>query len=75
MENGRTAEQAAEDAIRLVNSRMSVGYNAMGLVAIDSHGRIGAAHNSQNMCWAYITPELEEEPKVSLTAKIVKEQL
>ena len=75
MENGRTAEQAAEDAIRLVNSRMSVGYNAMGLIAIDSYGRIGAAHNSQNMCWAYITPEMEEEPKVSLTAKIVKEQL
>lgn len=75
MEEGRTAEQAAEDAIRLVNCRMSTGYNAMGLIAVDRRGRIGAAHNSQNMCWAYIRPEMGEEPKVSLTAKIVKEPL
>jgi hypothetical protein len=38
------------------------------------HGRIGAAHSSPNMCWAYITPDMKE-PKASLTAKIVKEHL
>jgi beta-aspartyl-peptidase (threonine type) len=74
MENGKTAQKAAEMAIKLVNTRLSSMYNAMGLIAIDFHGRIGAAHNSPNMCWAYMTPEMRE-PKSSLTAKIVKEHL
>jgi len=73
IENGKTAQEAAEDAIRLVMARMPSVYNAMGLVAIDAHGRIGAAHSSPNMCWAYITPEMKK-PKASLTAKIVKER-
>jgi beta-aspartyl-peptidase (threonine type) len=74
IENGKAAQEAAEAAIRLVNTRLSSMYNAMGLIAIDLHGRIGAAHNSPNMCWAYIAPEMKE-PKASLTAKIVKERL
>lgn len=71
MENGKTAEEAAEDGIRLVNERMPTGYNSMGLISIDTCGRIGAAHNSPNMCWAYLTPEMKQ-PVASLTAKIVK---
>lgn len=71
MENGKSAQDAAEMAVKLVNTRLSSGYHAVGLIAIDAHGRIGAAHNSPNMCWAYITPEMSE-PKASLTAKIVK---
>lgn len=74
MENGKVAQEAAEMAITLVNTRLSSIYNAMGLISIDAYGRIGAAHNSPNMCWAYITPEMRE-PKTSLTAKIVKEHL
>jgi beta-aspartyl-peptidase (threonine type) len=74
IENGKTCQEAAENAIRLVNTRMPSIYNAMGLIAIDRLGRIGAAHSSPNMCWAYITPEMKE-PKASLTAKIVKEPL
>ncbi|MGQ9507442.1 MAG: isoaspartyl peptidase/L-asparaginase family protein [Candidatus Bathycorpusculaceae bacterium] len=71
MENGKTAEQAVEMAINLVNKRLSSTYNSMGLIAIDTYGRIGAAHNSPNLCWAYITSEMKE-PLASLTAKIVK---
>jgi beta-aspartyl-peptidase (threonine type) len=71
MEDGKTAEQAAEQAIKLVNRRMSMIYNSMGLISIDAHGRAGAAHNSPNMCWAYMKPGMNE-PTVSLTAKIVK---
>lgn len=74
MENKKTAQEAAESAIRLVNTRLSSMYNATGLIAIDSHGRIGAAHNSPNLCWAYITPGMKG-PKASLTARIVKEPL
>jgi L-asparaginase / beta-aspartyl-peptidase len=74
MENGKTAQEAAENTIKLVNTRMPSIYNAMGLIAIDAHGRIGVAHSSPNMCWAYITPDMKE-PKASLTAKIVKEHL
>jgi beta-aspartyl-peptidase (threonine type) len=71
MESGKTAQEAVESAIELVNKRMPATYNHMGLVAVDLHGGIGAAHNSPNMCWTYLRPEMQE-PVASLTAKIVK---
>jgi len=74
MENGKTAQEAAELAIRLVNRKIPATYNHMGLISIDIHGRIGAAHNSPNLCWAYITSETQK-PVASLTAEIVKESL
>jgi len=72
MENGKAAQEAVELAIELVNRRILTTYNSMGLIAVDIYGRIGAAHNSPNLCWAYITPETKE-PVASLTAKTVKE--
>jgi beta-aspartyl-peptidase (threonine type) len=74
MENGKTAQEAVEMAIRLVNKRIQTMYNHMGLIAVDVQGRIGAAHNSPNLCWAYITSE-KPEPVAYLTAKVVKEDL
>jgi len=71
MESGKTAQEAVEKAIKLVNQRMAGTYNPMGLIAVNHRGEIGAAHNSANLCWAYITPEMRE-PKASLTAKILK---
>jgi beta-aspartyl-peptidase (threonine type) len=71
MESGKPAEDAVEAAIRLVNKRISASYNAMGLVAIDTKGGFGAAHNSPNMCWAYLTPDMKD-PVTSLTAKFVE---
>jgi beta-aspartyl-peptidase (threonine type) len=71
MENGKTAQEAVELAIKLVNKRISAAYNHMGLISVDPHGGIGAAHNSPNLCWAYIKPEMHE-PAASLTAEIVK---
>ncbi len=71
MENGKSADKAVELAIKLVNQRIPSGYNAMGLVALDTQGRIGAAHNSANLCWAYLTPSMKE-PIASLTGRIVK---
>jgi beta-aspartyl-peptidase (threonine type) len=71
MENGKTAKEAVELAINIVNRRIPDVYNSMGLIAVDAYGRIGAAHNSRNLCWTYITPETKE-PVAHLTAKIVK---
>jgi beta-aspartyl-peptidase (threonine type) len=71
MENGKSAEKAVELAIELVNDRIKAEYNSMGLIAVDKKGRIGAAHNSPNMCWSYMMPNMKE-PTASLTAKIVK---
>ncbi|MEM3458012.1 MAG: isoaspartyl peptidase/L-asparaginase [Candidatus Bathyarchaeia archaeon] len=71
IEMGKSAQEAVESAISLVNKRMSATYNSMGLIAVDAQGRIGAAHSSPNMCWAYLTQE-KKEPVASLTAKIVK---
>jgi isoaspartyl peptidase/L-asparaginase-like protein (Ntn-hydrolase superfamily) len=71
MENGKSAEKAVELAIELVNDRIKAEYNSMGLIAVDNKGGIGAAHNSPNMCWSYMMPNMKE-PTASLTAKIVK---
>jgi len=71
MESGKGAQEAVELAINLVNRRIPDTYNSMGLIAVDVHGRVGAAHNSPNLCWTYITPETRE-PEAYLEAKIVK---
>jgi len=68
--NGISAQEAVESSIRLVNRRMHAA--AMGLIAVDMLGRIGAGHNSQNLCWAYMTPETHR-PKAALKAKIVRD--
>ncbi len=71
MESGKTAQDAVERAIDIVNRRITDTYNSMGLIAVDVRGRVGAAHNSPNMCWAFITPETQE-PVASLSAKLLK---
>lgn len=71
MENGKTAQEAVEDAIRLVNTRMAGIPNSMGLIAVNTRGEVGAAHNSANLCWAYFMPKMRE-PAASLTAKILR---
>ncbi len=71
IEAGETSQEAVENAVALVNKRISNTYNAMGLVAVDVHGRIGAAHSSPNLCWAYMTAD-RKEPVASLKAKFLK---
>ena len=71
MEGGKEAQSAVEEAIKLVNRRLAGCYNSMGLISVDLRGNVGAAHNSPNMCWAYMTPETKA-PIPSLTARIVK---
>jgi len=70
MRHKRTPQMAAEAAIKEVNRRIRTKANHMGLIAIDTQGRIGAAHNTRHMCWAYMTPQMTK-PKASLKAKIV----
>ncbi len=67
---GKTAQAAANTSLRLVNRRMQGG--SMGLIIIDREGGMGAAHNSPNICWAYMTDRLQE-PRAALKAEIVKE--
>ncbi|MCX8154112.1 MAG: isoaspartyl peptidase/L-asparaginase family protein [Candidatus Bathyarchaeota archaeon] len=67
---GKTPQKAAEDAIALIKERISNVYNVMGLIAVDVKGRIGAAHSTSNLCWAYMTPALDE-PVALLKAKFV----
>ncbi len=67
MRGHKSAQRAVNDAILLVNRRIGTK-NSMGLVAVDMQGRIGAAHNTQNIAWAYMTPKMKE-PKADLKAK------
>jgi len=71
MENGKTPQEAVEESVALVNRRISGGYNDVGLVAVDVHGRIGAAHSSPNLCWAYMTAD-HREPVASFKATVLK---
>jgi len=71
MENGEMAQEAVERAVGLVGKRLPKEYNEMGLLAVDENGRIGAAHSSTNLTWAYMGMELLH-PVASLTAKFMK---
>jgi beta-aspartyl-peptidase (threonine type) len=71
MENGKTAQEAVEGSVALIGKRLPGMYNEMALLAVDAHGRIGAAHSSPNLTWAYMGMELEH-PVASLTAKFVR---
>ena len=71
MEKGATAQEAVEAAVALVSRRIKGVYNDMGLVAVDIHGGIGAAHSSPNLCWAYMNAE-SNGPVASLSSKLIK---
>jgi beta-aspartyl-peptidase (threonine type) len=71
MENGKTPQEAVEESVLLVNKRISGVYNDVGLVAVDVYGRIGAAHSSPNLCWAYMTAD-HKEPVASLKATFLR---
>lgn len=72
MHKGESAQEAVENSIQLVNRRIKNAVNSMGLVAVDMRGGIGAAHNSPNLCWAYMKARMHQ-PKAALKAEIVKE--
>jgi beta-aspartyl-peptidase (threonine type) len=70
IEDGRTPQDAAEETVALVKSRVSGVYNDMGFIALDVQGSIGAAHSSPNLCWAFMS-EKHKAPVASLNAKLV----
>jgi len=70
MRNQNSAQKAVEKSIRLANLRMN-GLH-MGLIAVDMSGGIGAAHNSPNLCWAFMTSDMRM-PKASAEASIIKD--
>jgi len=68
--NGNSAQEAAEKSMKLTNLKMN-GL-PMGLIAVDVSGRIGAAHNSQNLCWAYMTLDTQK-PVADSKATFIKD--
>ncbi len=69
--NGKTPQKAVEETVTLINKRILGVYNHMGIIAIDIHGRIGAAHSSPNLCWVYMTAG-RKKTVASLKAKFLK---
>ncbi len=51
MKRNHPAQKAAEQAVSLPQTRLGMG---IGVVAIDSDGRIGAAHTTRDLCWGYV---------------------
>ncbi len=68
MRGGASAEKAVEDLIILVNRRIRDTPNSMGLIAIDKNGGVGVAHNSRNICYAYMRSDMDT-PFAALKAK------
>jgi beta-aspartyl-peptidase (threonine type) len=62
---GASPQKAAEQAIEDVEGRIASPTKHMGLIAVDTQGNIGAAHNSPHMVWAFMTPQMES-PKAAV---------
>jgi beta-aspartyl-peptidase (threonine type) len=68
MSSGASAEKAVENLIVLVNRRIHDMPNSMGLIAVDKNGGLGVAHNSKNICYAYMQAGMDT-PFAALKAK------
>lgn len=68
MRDGASAENAVENLIVLVNRRIRDTPNSMGLIAVDKNGGFGVAHNSRNICYAYMRTRMNT-PFAALKAK------
>jgi len=53
MARGLTAQKAAEQAVGLLEKRLRM---KTGMITLDSNGRIGSAHSTRDLCWAYVKP-------------------
>ncbi len=69
MHSGQSAQLAAQNSITLVNQRLRMR-NSMGLIAVDTQGGVGAAHNTPNLCWAYMNRKTAQ-PKANMEAKLI----
>jgi beta-aspartyl-peptidase (threonine type) len=47
---GSSAQKAAERSVRHLQERLGM---QIGMVTIDAHGRIGSAHSTPDLCWAF----------------------
>ena len=50
MQRGSTAQKAAERSVWLLHRQLGM---AIGTITIDARGRIGSAHSTPDMCWAF----------------------
>ncbi len=60
---GKSAQEAADAVIRLLHERV---YGYGGIILIDREGRVGLAHNTPNMSYAYRLPGQEIVAGVTL---------
>jgi beta-aspartyl-peptidase (threonine type) len=68
---GASAQKAVGNLIMLINRRIRSATNSMGLIAVDKKGGIGVAHNSRNICYAYICAGMNA-PFAALKAKRIE---
>jgi beta-aspartyl-peptidase (threonine type) len=71
MHVGISAQEAVEKTINQVNRRIQDAVNSMGLIAVDKEGEIGVAHNSKNICYAYMRADMNT-PFAALKAKRIE---
>ncbi len=67
MEEGLSATEAAELAVRTASKRLK---GETGVIAIDHRGRFAAVHNTPYLPWAFSTTEMRS-PKAASRGKVV----
>jgi beta-aspartyl-peptidase (threonine type) len=51
MQRGLSAQRAAEQSVWYLQRRLGM---KIGMITIDARGRIGSAHSTPDLCWAYV---------------------
>jgi beta-aspartyl-peptidase (threonine type) len=49
--SGLSAQKAADQSVRRLQSRLGL---KIGVITVDAHGRIGSAHSTPDLCWAFV---------------------
>jgi beta-aspartyl-peptidase (threonine type) len=55
IQRGLSPQKAAERSVQHLQERLGM---QIGMVTIDAHGRIGSAHSTPDLCWAFATSRM-----------------
>jgi beta-aspartyl-peptidase (threonine type) len=62
IQSGSSAQRAADKSVRHLQRRLGM---KIGVVTVDARGRIGSAHNTPDLCWAFMEPGMRS-PRAAL---------
>lgn len=55
IQNGSSPQKAAEQSVQRLQRRLGM---KIGMVTIDARGRVGSAHSTRDLCWAFVNSDM-----------------